>query len=169
MSPYYRPLATKDGFITVGPNTNDQAFAFFDAIGRPELKTDPRFNTAANRTSNAEAYFIVRKEGLLKKTTDEWLKIFEKKDVPAQRYNTIEDVLDDPHLNEVNFFGSEEHPSEGKIKRTRPANTFSGGGRISQSHAPRLGENTLSILGELGYSEAEIKEMVETGSANQGN
>ena len=72
-------------------------------------------------------------------------------------------------LKEVNFFGSEEHPSEGKIKRTRPANTFSGGGRISQSHAPRLGENTLSILGELGYSEAEIKEMVETGSANQGN
>ena len=169
LSPYYRPLATKDGFITVGPNTNDQAFAFFDAIGRPELKTDPRFNTAANRTSNAEAYFIVRKEGLLKKTTDEWLKIFEEKDVPAQRYNTIEDVLDDPHLNEVNFFGSEEHPSEGKIKRTRPANTFSGGGRISQSHAPRLGENTLSILGELGYSEAEIKEMVETGSANQGS
>ena len=77
-------------------------------------------------------------------------------------------MFDDPHLNEVNFFGSEEHPSE-ENKGTRPANTFSGGGRISQSHAPRLGENTLSILSELGYSEVEIKEMVETGSANQGN
>ena len=53
LSPYYRPLATKDGFITVGPNTNDQAFAFFEAIGRPELKTDPRFDSASNRTENA--------------------------------------------------------------------------------------------------------------------
>ena len=46
LSPDYRPLPTKDGYITVGPNTNRQAFAFFDAIGRPELKTDPRFDSA---------------------------------------------------------------------------------------------------------------------------
>jgi crotonobetainyl-CoA:carnitine CoA-transferase CaiB-like acyl-CoA transferase len=35
LSPEYRPLPTSDGFITVAPNTNAQAFAFFDAIGRP--------------------------------------------------------------------------------------------------------------------------------------
>ena len=46
LSPDYRPLPTKDGYITVRPNTNRQAFAFFDAIGRPELKTDPRFDSA---------------------------------------------------------------------------------------------------------------------------
>ena len=49
LSPDYRPLPTKDGYITVGPNTNRQAFAFFDAIGRPELKTDPRFDSAGRR------------------------------------------------------------------------------------------------------------------------
>ena len=47
LSPNYRPLPTKDGYITIRPNTNPQAFAFFDAIGRPELKTDPRFNQPA--------------------------------------------------------------------------------------------------------------------------
>ena len=64
LSPNYRPLPTKDGYITIRPNTNAQAFAFFDAIGRPELKTDPRFNSAAARTKNAAAYFEVHKEGL---------------------------------------------------------------------------------------------------------
>ena len=63
LSPDYRPLPTKDGYITVGPNTNRQAFAFFDAIGRPELKTDPRFDSPGVRTANAAAYFEVRKAG----------------------------------------------------------------------------------------------------------
>jgi crotonobetainyl-CoA:carnitine CoA-transferase CaiB-like acyl-CoA transferase len=63
LSPDYRPLPTKDGYITVGPNTNRQAFAFFDAIGRPELKTDPRFDKPGSRTANAAAYFEVRKPG----------------------------------------------------------------------------------------------------------
>ena len=167
LSPYYRPLATKDGFITVGPNTNDQAFAFFEAIGRPELKTDPRFDSAANRTANAEAYFIVRKEGLLARTTDEWLEIFDELDVPAQRYNTIEDVLKDAHLNEVEFFTTEMHPSEGLIRRTRIANTFSGGRRKDTSHAPLLGENTCDVLRELGYSSDEIETMVKLGAVKQ--
>ena len=53
LSPDYRPLPTKDGYITVAPNNNAQSFAFFDAIGRPELKTDPRFCTAALSASRA--------------------------------------------------------------------------------------------------------------------
>ncbi len=47
-----------------GPTPTRQAFAFFDAIGRPELKTDPRFDSAAARApQNAAAYFEVRKAG----------------------------------------------------------------------------------------------------------
>jgi len=53
--------------ITVGPNTNAQAFAFFEAIGRPELKADPRFfDSAPSRTANAAAYFEVRAAALKK-------------------------------------------------------------------------------------------------------
>ena len=63
LTPDYRPLPTKDGYITVGPNTNQQAFAFFDAIGRPELKTDPRFDNLSSRTANAAAYWEIRKAG----------------------------------------------------------------------------------------------------------
>ncbi|HJQ59259.1 MAG TPA: CoA transferase, partial [Vineibacter sp.] len=124
LSPDYRPLPTKDGYITVGPNTNPQAFAFFDAIGRPELKTDPRFDNASTRTANAAAYFKVRMEGLAQKTTAEWLAIFEKLDVPAARYNSIDDLLTDPHLKDVGFYKEEHHPSEGKIGRSKLANVF---------------------------------------------
>ena len=76
-------MPTKDGYITVGPNTNAQAFAFFDAIGRPELKNDPRFDSASSRTTNATAYFEVRAAGLAQRTTGEWLATFEALEVPG--------------------------------------------------------------------------------------
>jgi crotonobetainyl-CoA:carnitine CoA-transferase CaiB-like acyl-CoA transferase len=168
LSPHYRPLPTRDGYITVGPNTDAQAFAFFEAIGEPELKDDPRFDSAATRTANAEEYFEVRMRGLARRTTAEWLEIFEKLDVPAQRYNTIEDLLEDPHLDDVGFYTRETHPSEGEIRRTRPANRFSGGMRENLRHAPLLGEDTRGVLAEAGYSEAEIAAMLESGAARIG-
>lgn len=165
LSPNYRPLPTKDGYVTVRPNTNAQALAFFDAIGRPELKTDPRFDSAAARTKNAAAYFEVQREGLTGKTTDEWVELFDRLDVPAARYNSIDDLLTDPHLDDVGFFRTEEHPSEGRIRRTKLANTFSGGAREDETHAPLTGEHTREVLAEAGYSAPEIDALFSARAA----
>jgi crotonobetainyl-CoA:carnitine CoA-transferase CaiB-like acyl-CoA transferase len=165
LSPNYRPVPTKDGYVTVRPNTNAQTFAFFDAIGRPELKTDPRFDSAASRTRNAKDYFEVQATSLGGKTTDEWVELFDELDVPAARYNSIDDLLTDPHLEDVGFFKAEEHPSEGRIRRTRLANTFSGGARDNETHAPLTGEHTRDILSEAGYSTAEIDALLASGGA----
>jgi crotonobetainyl-CoA:carnitine CoA-transferase CaiB-like acyl-CoA transferase len=165
LSPNYRPVPTKDGYVTVRPNTNAQAFAFFDAIGRPELKTAPRFDSAASRTKNAKDYFEVQATSLGGKTTDEWVDLFDKLDVPAARYNSIDELLTDPHLQDVAFFRDEEHPSEGKIRRTKLANVFSGGAREEEGHAPLLGEHTREILAEVGYDDATIKDILATGAA----
>ncbi len=165
LSPHYRPLPTRDGYVTVAPNTDAQAFAFFDAIGRPELKADPRFDSAAARTANAEAYFRVRMEGLAGRTTAEWLEVCERLDIPAQRYNTIGEMLGDPHLADVGFFAEEDHPSEGRIRRFRPANAFSGGMREDRRHAPRAGEHTREVLAEAGYGRAGIDALLACGAA----
>jgi len=165
LSPNYRPLPTRDGYVTVRPNTNAQALAFFDAIGRPELKADPRFDSAAARTKNAAAYFEVQREGLTGKTTDEWVELFDRLDVPAARYNSIDDLLTDPHLDDVGFFRTEEHPSEGRIRRTKLANTFSGGAREDETHAPRTGEHTREVLAEAGYAAPEIDALLAARAA----
>ena len=167
LSPNYRPVPTKDGYVTVRPNTNAQAFAFFDAIGRPELKTDPRFDSAATRTKNAAAYFEVQATSLGHKTTDEWVELFDKLDVPAARYNSIDDLLTDPHLKDVGFYKEENHPSEGKIHRTKLANVFSGGARETETHAPRLGEHTRNVLTELGYAKEEIEALLGSGAVGE--
>ena len=101
LSADYRPLPTRDGYITISPNTDAQAFAFFAAIGRPELKDDPRFRNAQLRSENAGAYFEVRAAGLPQRTTAEWMTIFDDLQIPAARYNAIDDLFDDPHLADV--------------------------------------------------------------------
>lgn len=168
LSPDYRPLPTLDGYLTVRPNNNKQAFAFFDAIGRPELKDDPRFRTALTRTENAPDYFRVQVEALATKTTADWLEIFAQADVPAGPYNTLDDLLDDPHLNEVGFWNFDEHPTEGRIRRTRVANTFSGGMRQETLPAPQLGRHTREVLLGLGYDAATITAMLDSGAAFEG-
>lgn len=165
LSPDYRPLPTRDGFITIRPNDNRQAFAFFDAIGRPELKTDPRFATPITRTQNAADYFTLQVEALARKTTAEWLAIFAEADVPAARYNSIDDLLEDPHLGDVGFWQEDEHPTEGRIRRTRIPVTFRGGMRDETRPAPRLGAQTREVLAEAGYAEAEIDAMLQSGAA----
>lgn len=158
-----RPVPTKDGYIAISPNTDAQAFAFFDAIGRPELKTDPRFDSVAARTANSLDYFALRASALKGRTSAEWLEILERIDVPAMRYNTLESLLDDPHLEDVGFVERVEHPSEGPIRQIGRTNTFSGGNRAETRPAPRLGEDTVALLGECGFGQDEIDAALRDG------
>ena len=156
-----RPVKTLDGYISISPNTDAQAFAFFEVIGRPELKDDPRFSNVASRTKNSEAYYLLRSNSLANKTSAEWIIIFEKNDIPCMRYNSLEDLMIDPHLQEVGFISEAEHPSEGMIKQLGLTNQFSGGVRTEFLPAPRLGENTVEIMQEFGFTTEEIETAVE--------
>jgi len=156
-----RPVKTLDGYISISPNTDAQAFAFFKVIGRPELKHDPRFSNVASRTKNSEAYYLLRSNSLANKTSAEWIVIFEKNDIPCMRYNSLEDLMIDPHLQEVGFIFEAEHPSEGMIKQLGLTNQFSGGVRTEFLPAPRLGENTLEVMQEFGFTTEEIETAVE--------
>ncbi|OZI71562.1 CaiB/BaiF CoA transferase family protein [Bordetella genomosp. 12] len=163
-----RPIPTRDGYICISANTDAQAFALFDAIGRPELKSDGRFNTVSARFQNVQAYFSLRRQALASRTTGEWMTIFQQADVPAAPYNSLESLLDDPHLREVGLFAKRQHPSEGEILEIQPANKVSVGMRNDWMPAPRLGEHTTQVLQEAGLYEADISRLLAAGGARQG-
>ncbi len=163
-----RPLPTQDGWICISGNTDGQAFAIFDAIGKPELKTDPRFNSVAARFKNTPEYFRIRAEGLREKTTAEWLKIFDATNVPAMPFQTLDELMQDPHLKDIGFFSLIEHPTEGRIRNMRLPNKLSGGVRRDFRPAPKIGEHSIEILREAGYDDAAIEAMVASSATVDG-
>ena len=168
IDPQSRPLPTKDGFISISANTDAQAFAVFDAIGKPELKTDPRLCNVAARFKNTADYFAIRAEGLKQKTTAAWIEIFDRTDVPAMPFQTLDQIMEDPHLKDVGFFETIEHPSEGTIINMKLPNKLSRGARRDFSHAPRIGQHSVEILREAGLATADIDRLIAAGAAVDG-
>lgn len=161
--PEARPKQTSDGWISISANTNDQAFALFDAIGRPELKTDPRFCSIAARFANVSEYFSLRNVELKKKTTADWMEIFDRVGVPAMPVHTLDSLMEDPHLADVGFFEKVEHPTEGTIINMTLPNQSTFGKRDEFRAAPKIGQHSVEILREAGYADAEIEELIATG------
>jgi crotonobetainyl-CoA:carnitine CoA-transferase CaiB-like acyl-CoA transferase len=168
IDPQSRPLPTKDGYICISANTDAQAFAVFDAIGRPELKTDPRLCNVAARFKNTADYFAIRAEGLRQKTTAEWIDIFDRTDVPAMPFQTLEQIMEDPHLKDIGFFETLEHPTEGKIINMKLPNKLSRGARKDFRHAPKIGQQSVEILHEAGFSDEDIVGLIQSGATVDG-
>lgn len=168
MDPNAIPIRTKDSWICISANTNDQAFGIFEAIGRPELKEDPRFNSVSARFENVKAYFAIRAEGLKTKTTAEWIEILDKLDVPAMPYNTLESLMDDPHLADAGFFQTLQHPTEGKVRNMRLPNKTSFNARADVQGAPKLGQHSIDVLRDAGLPEPAIQALIDNGAVIDG-
>jgi crotonobetainyl-CoA:carnitine CoA-transferase CaiB-like acyl-CoA transferase len=162
---FYAPSKTLDSYICISANTDAQVFPLLEAMGLGHLKTDERFCSVAARFKNVHEYYALRSEELKKQTTQFWLDVCKKHDIPAAPYHTLETLVDDPHLKDVGMLIKREHPSEGEIWDLRPANEVSSGHREKWLPAPKLGQHTIEILKEAGLSLEEINEMIAQGSA----
>jgi crotonobetainyl-CoA:carnitine CoA-transferase CaiB-like acyl-CoA transferase len=161
LSPHRRPYPTLDGYIAVLPYNDGQWRRFFELAGKADmLRTDPRFADMASRTANIDALYQMIAEELLTRTTDDWLDLLQRNDIPCIRPHTLETLLDDPHLADANFFTWENHPSEGRIRTMREPSTWSETKPPTGRFAPRLGQHTREILAEAGFDDTAIDAMI---------
>jgi crotonobetainyl-CoA:carnitine CoA-transferase CaiB-like acyl-CoA transferase len=123
----------------------------------------------AVRFKNTAFYFATRAEGLKQKTTAEWIEIFDRTDVPAMPFQTLDQIMEDPHLKDIGFFETIEHPTEGKIINMKLPNKLSRGARRDFRHAPKIGQQSVEILREAGLSGVEIDALLASGAALDGN
>jgi crotonobetainyl-CoA:carnitine CoA-transferase CaiB-like acyl-CoA transferase len=156
-TPERRPFRTRDGHVCVTATTDPQWARLFEAIGRPELARDPRFEKMAQRTFHFAAAFEILAEALLAKTTAEWLAIFRQADLPSGAANTLDDLFDSEYLGEVGQFHRYEHPSEGRLVTGNPPVRYSRTPSGFRRPPPTLGEHTREVLGEAGIAEETIR------------
>lgn len=164
LAPERRPFRTRDGYVCVLMYNDKQWQSFFRLIGREDLfRDDPRFNTHENRSAHiAEANAFVAGE-MLKRSAAEWLTALNEVDIPCAPMNSIDDVIDDEHLNRTGFIREELHPSEGSLRTTSAATQWSRTPTAAQCGAPRLGEHGSEVLRAAGYSDDEIQALAHSG------
>ena len=164
MSHHRKPYKTKDGYIAILPYLDAHWKTFCELSGRTDLLEDPRFTTLADRVKNIDDTYDETAKTMATRTTQEWLDVFGETSVPTNLVNTLEDLVDDPHLNAVGFWEVVDHPTEGKIRMTKFPVSFSETPADVRRLPPRLGEHSIELLKEAGLSQAEIDAMLESGA-----
>ena len=154
--PMAAPIATSDGHVCVTANTDKQAFALLDLIGRPELKSDPRFSSTARRYENVREFYALRAEAFAIRTTAEWLTLLDAADIPAMPYHTLDSLMDDPQLAASGLFTWVTHPQAGAIRTMVNPSSFSDVTPTTYRPAPAIGEHTVDVLREAGFTQQEI-------------
>jgi len=154
---YRHPFPTKDGYICALPYTDAHWVTFFELAGRSDLAREQKFVDKFQRPRHFNELYQVLDSLLKDRTTAEWLEAFDTADIPAMPVNSMEQLLEDPHLVATGFFTDREHPSEGPIKTFASPLDFEKTKVEFRHHAPRLGGDGVAVLREAGLSDAEIE------------
>ncbi|MBP0494136.1 CaiB/BaiF CoA transferase family protein [Pararoseomonas indoligenes] len=127
MTPQRRPYRTRDGHIAVLLYNDAHWRRFFRAVGRePEMEADPRLRDHAGRTANFHHAYGLVGEILAERGTAEWLELLCGLDIPAAPVNSVEALLDDPHLRAVGYWREAALPEGCTLRSTAPVGRWAG-------------------------------------------
>lgn len=152
-------LPCKDGSVCIDTPQNKQWLRFMEAMGNPTWMNDPIFKDR-NKTTNehhkeADMYLG---QWLMEHTKEEIFKILQDARVPSAPVRTVDELLNDAHMKQREFFVSMDHPAAGKLNSyPGVCYNFSKTRSRTKRPAPLLGEHNEAIYcQQLGYGKEEL-------------
>ena len=150
--------------------SDTQWAVFCEAFGFADLKADPQLANNSLRVANRDTMIPMLRERLADRSAAELAAVFEKEGLPYAPIVRPEDLFDDPHLLATGGLAPVTVPADGSLAG-RPIETRTallplalGGERLGlRLPPPALGRHTRELLGELGYSAAEISALHADG------
>jgi CoA:oxalate CoA-transferase len=145
----FQQFRGSDGFFVVGVGNEELWKRFCDAIDLPDLKTDPRFQINAQRTTNHADLEPFLQKHFLPHTRSYWLDRLQVAKVPCAPVSDLSEVCRNPHLHARKMILKADHPTfDGLIVPGSPLKSV-GGNDIPDTRAPALGANTEEVLSSL--------------------
>ncbi|HLW71473.1 MAG TPA: CaiB/BaiF CoA-transferase family protein [Candidatus Binataceae bacterium] len=140
------------------------------AMGRPELASDPRYKTNADRFPRVdELTQLIQNWFDAMPNDDEIYRLFDEYRVPYAPVLTIEQAMAHPHLRERSIVRTINDRFLGEFEVPGFPIRFSQYPRHPELDAPTLGENNAAVLSEyLGYSPQRIAALEAAGVLQQG-
>ena len=145
----YEPLRASDGLIIVAVANPGLWVRFCDAIGRPELRDDPRFATNTLRVQNRQALKQAIEEVFQQFTVQALVERLQARNVPCGRVRSIGEAIDHPQVAAREMVLAQEHPQMGRIEALAPVVRLSRTPAAVRLPPPALGEHTAEVLADL--------------------
>jgi crotonobetainyl-CoA:carnitine CoA-transferase CaiB-like acyl-CoA transferase len=159
----YQAFQTKDKWITVGASNQNTWLKLIDALGVKELQENEKFNSNANRMQNVTELTELLKKELAKKTSAEWLKLFDEKGLPCGPINTVTEMFEDPQTIERKMIVDVKNTKAGSFKAIGMPIKFSETKVEDTKESPTFGQHTKQILLDHGFKSEEIDSLMKQG------
>jgi CoA:oxalate CoA-transferase len=155
---------TRDGYVNIAANQQKQWEDLVDALGVPELKTDPRFQERDTRKANRKQLTPLLEEKLTGQTTEHWVEVLNQKGIPTGDIYGLEKALLQPQSQHRRVIETVKEKEIGDIKLFNLTAKFSKTPGKIDAPPPRLSAHSGDILKELGYKAEDIKALKEKGA-----
>jgi crotonobetainyl-CoA:carnitine CoA-transferase CaiB-like acyl-CoA transferase len=162
----YDVFTVNDGeqiFLAVVSDT--QWALFCDALGLADLKADARLASNNDRVRARSWMMPLLRERLAGYSAAALGEVFETHGLPFAPITRPQDLFDDPHLNGTGGLAPLTLPDGRETRVPLLPLTLDGQRPGVRLNPPRLGEHTRALLAEVGYSPAEVEQLISTQSA----
>ncbi len=156
-------FATADGAINIAANKQEQWEAVADALGVPELKSDPRFAKRDARKQNRRALTPLLEARLRARPTAHWVEVLNARGVPSGAILPLGDALAQEQIAHRGAIQSVCAEDIGELKLFNLTAKFEKTPGAVESAPPRLSDHTEEVLGALGYAPSEIARLRARG------
>jgi crotonobetainyl-CoA:carnitine CoA-transferase CaiB-like acyl-CoA transferase len=160
----YNVYATADGHIAINVVKEVHWQGLLEAMGRPELKSEPRFASNALRVAVMEEV-----DGLIERwactlSRDAVMALLKRHRVPAAPVRDLREVMHDPHMHQRGMLETIDHPDLGPIVVPTSPLRYHGAGKVATTPSPTVGQHNGDVYGGwLGLSEDEIASLRRDG------
>lgn len=143
----FEAFQTQDSYIIIAAGNDSLFKKLCTALEKPELAERETYKTNASRTENASHLRQDIEDALKTKTTQTWLEILDAAQVPSGPINNIEQVVNDPHVQDRNMIISVKDQVAGNVRMAGNPIKLSGYADAKERRpAPELNENREAIL-----------------------
>ena len=154
---------TADGWIAITLMRDEQYVRLCDALGRPDLHTDPRYRDFGTRAANLPVLREALGAIFATRSTVDWMERLLAADVMATPVLDYVQWLDDPHVKAVGAAVTVMQPGFGALPVPSIPGVAAFGEGDARATAPDIGADSTAILRALGYAPDEIRGFRDAG------
>ncbi len=158
----YQAFACADGHLVLTVGNDGQFARLAELLGHPEWAIDPAYATNAARVGNRDVLVPLVQAELLTRRRDDWLAELEARGIPAGPINTLSEVFDDPQVKHREMRRTLRR-GDLDVPQVACPLRFDRQAAVSDVAPPRLGQDSDTILAEMGLSAADIARLRREG------